>query len=80
VYRNNLDKSKKYILKIYETNPGHLTNALNIVWRVHQDYETIKNLVPQKLKAREILIRFLKGKGMLAEAKAEEEYARRLEE
>lgn len=80
VYRKNTERIKNYILKIYEINPGNLTSALNIVWRVHQDYEAIKDLVPAKAKAREIFARFLKGKKMNESAIREEEYARTLAE
>ncbi len=80
VLRRDMNKAKKLIEEIFSINPGALLNCLNIIWRVEQDYEKIKELIPAKRKAREIFVRFLKNKKMDGEAKLEEEYAKTLAE
>lgn len=80
VLRRDMSKAKKFIEEIFAINPAMLPTCLNIVWRVEQDYEKLKELIPAKRKAREIFIRFLKGKKMDEEAKLEEEYAEALAE
>lgn len=80
VLRRNMNKAKKVIEDIFTINPAMLPTSLNIVWRVEQDYEKLKELIPAKRKAREIFIRFLRNKKMDEEAKLEEEYAETLSE
>lgn len=79
VLRKDMTKIQKLIDKIFAINPGMLLNCLNVLWRVEQDYEKIKALVPAKKKAREIFAKFLKSKEMINEARTEEEYAKTLE-
>lgn len=79
VLRGNMLRVRELINDIYNTNTGMLSYSLNVVWRVEQDYEKIKMLVPETKKAREIFARFLRSKGMINEAMAEEEYAKTLE-
>jgi tetratricopeptide (TPR) repeat protein len=80
VLRKDYSKAKKLIDKIYAINPGLLQNFLNILWRVEQDYEKLKELVPQQRKAREIFARFLNGKKLSDKANLEVEYAKTLPE
>ncbi len=80
VLRKDMAKVKKLLEDIFTINPGMLSTSLNIIWRVEQDYEELRELVPAKRRAREIFARFLKSKKMDESAKAEEEYARDLAE
>ncbi len=80
VLRRDIVKVQKLLEDIFAVNPGMLSTSLNVLWRVEQDYEELRKLVPAKRRAREIFARFLRSKKMNEEAKAEEEYARTLAE